>query len=52
MTTLRAAAQLALAALELLDERDNTRAMLTDDAMEQVQEVADEAIDALKERLK
>jgi len=52
MTTLREAAQQALEALELLDERENTCAMLTDDAMEQVQEVADEAITALKERLK
>jgi hypothetical protein len=48
MSTLREAAQQALEALDLLDEYDITRAMLTDEAIEQVWATADAATDALR----
>jgi len=38
----------ALEALELLEQNDNARAMLTDEAIEQAWEIADEAITALR----
>jgi hypothetical protein len=54
MTTITiplATVQQALEALELLDEYDNTRAMLTDDAIEEVRATADAAISALRAAL-
>jgi len=51
MSTLREAAQQALEALDLLDEYDITRAMLTDEAIEQVWATADAATDALRAAL-
>jgi hypothetical protein len=51
MNHLREAAQQALEALDLLDEYDITRAMLTDEAIEQVWATADAATDALRDAL-
>ena len=51
MTDLRKAAQQALEALELWDRRDNARAMLTDEAIEESWAVSDAAIDALRAAL-
>ena len=51
MSTQREVMQQALEALDLLDEYDITRAMLTDEAMEQVWATADAATDALRAAL-
>ena len=51
MNDLRKAAQQALEALELWDRRDNARAMLTDEAIEESWAVSDAAIDALRAAL-
>ncbi len=51
MADLKKAAQQALEALDLLVEYDITRAMLTDEAIEQVWATADAATDALRAAL-
>lgn len=51
ITLPRATVQQALEALELLDEYDNTRTMLTDDAIDEVLATADAAIAALRAAL-